>query len=476
MTRNDQLPHRRRSARWMAALAGLLMAACGGGGGIGGTGTGGNGTGGGGGGGIGGTGAAYGEITGFGSVWVNGVRYDTSSATFRRDDDDNVSQSDLRVGMVARVEGNATTAVATRVTVDSALKGRVEQVAADRYVVMGQTVSVDAGTRFEDGVRPALGDYVEVHGLPQAAGALAATYIERRSTLATPPYAVTGYVSAHDTAASTFTVGALTVVYAAADVGDMPAGSWVGLAIEAKGSICGGTAVCGTLTASKVEPSGPRIASSPKAEVEGYVVSGTVGDFMVAGLRVRTDASTAFEDGVAADFAIGAKVEAEGPVSDGVMTATKVEFKAGARVEADVLAVVGDRITLAGLPGIEVQITAQTALKDLDSLADVVPGLHLRLRGRPVAGGLIVATELEARDADVDVELRGSVSAATDPTLTLLGVTIDTAGLPDSAFREDDAVVGRAAFFAALAHGRSVDAKGRRSGDAVIWMELELED
>ena len=468
---------RRRWVAILAAATAVLLAACGGGGGIGGTGTGGDGTGGGGGGGgIGGTGAAYGEITGFGSVWVNGVRYDTSSASFRRDDDDNASQSDLRVGMVARVEGDATAGTATRVTVDSALKGRVEQAAADRYMVMGQTVTVDAGTRFENGVRPTLGDYVEVHGLPQTAGTVAATYIERKSTLATPPFVVTGFVAAHDTAASTFTVGALTVSYAGADVSDMPAGSWAGLAVEAKGTACAGTPVCGTLTASKVEPSGPRIASSPKAEIEGYVVSGTVGDFMVAGLRVLTTGSTVFEDGVAADFAIGTKLEAEGPVTDGVMTATKVEFKAGARIEADVLTVVGDRITLAGLPGIEVQLTAQTELKDLASLADVVPGLHVRLRGRPVGDALVVATELEARSPDSDVDLRGSVSAATDPTLTILGVTIDTTGLPDSAFREEDVVIGRTAFFAALGNGRPVEAKGRRNGNTVTWEEFELED
>lgn len=467
--------HRRGFAALIAATA-VLLAACGGGGGIGGTGTGDGGTGGGGGGGIGGTGAAYGGITGFGSVWVNGVRYDTSNASFRRDDDDNASQSDLRVGMVARVEGNVAAGTATRVTVDSALKGRVEQAATDHYVVMGQTVAVDAGTRFEDGVRPTLGDYVEVHGLPQAAGTVAATYIERKSTLATPPFIVTGIVSAHDTAASTFTVGALTVSYAGADVGDMPTGSWVGLAVEAKGSVCAGTPVCGSLTASKVEPSGPRIASSPKAEVEGFVVSGTVADFMVAGLRVRTNGSTVFEDGVAADFAIGTKLEAEGPITDGVMTATKIEFKAGVRIEADVLTVVGDRLTLAGLPGIEVQVTPQTELKDLGSLADVTAGLHLRLRGRPVGDALVVATELEARSPDTDVDLRGSVSAATDPTFTLLGVTIDTTGLPDSAFREEDVVIGRAAFFAALTNGRPVEAKGRRSGNTVIWDEFELED
>lgn len=427
------------------------------------------------GGGIGGTGAAYGEITGFGSVWVNGVRYDTASASFRKDDV-SVSQADLRVGMVARVEGSATAGTATLVTVDSALKGRVEQVTAAGYVVMGQTVQVDAGTVFEDDVRPAAGDYVEVHGLPQAAGTVAATYIERQATPATPPYAVTGFVGAHDTAASTFTVGGLTVAYAGGDSGDMPGGSWVGLVVQAKGSTCSSTPVCGTLTASQVEPSGPRIASSPKAEIEGYVSALTVDGFMLGAQRVVVSGSTVFEDGVLADLVVGTKVEVEGAITDGVMTASKVEFKAGARIEADVLAVDEDRLTLAGLPGIEVQITAQTELEGVGSIDDVTPGMHVRLRGRPVGASLVVATEFERRSPDVDVELRGSVASVSGALITVLGVSIDTTGMPDSAFREEDAVIGRAAFFAALTEGRSIQARGNRSGDLVIWEALELKD
>ena len=453
-----------------SALA-LVLAACGGGGsadgGIGGTGGGGDG-------GIGGTGVAYGAITGFGSVWVNGVRYDTSSASFRRDDD-SVSQSDLRVGMVARVEGS--TGSATQIGVDSAIKGRVESVAGDVYVVMGQTVQTDAGTAFEDGVRPVAGDYVEVHGLPQPGGVVAATYIERKTTLATPPYTVTGFVTAHDTAAATLRIGALTVAYTGATVDDdMPAGNWVGLVVEAKGSTCAGTPVCATLTASKVEPSGPRIASSPKAEIEGFVSALTADGFLLGAQRVVVTGNTVFEDGTAADLVVGTKVEAEGPIADGVMTALKVEFKAGVRIEADVLAVAGDRITLVGLPGVQVQVNAQTELKDLGSLASLQPGDHLRLRGRPVGDALVVATELELRNDDTDVELRASVASAADPVLTLLGVTIDTSGLPDSAFRDEDVIIGRAAFFAALTDGRPVNAKGTRSGDAVAWRELELED
>ena len=452
-----------------AAAATLLLAACGGGGG-GGIG----GTGGGGGGGIGGTGVAYGTITGFGSVWVNGVRYETPAGTAFRLDDSTVSQSDLKVGMVARVEGSGSSA--TTVVVDSALKGRVEAVAGDRYTVMGQTVQTDATTTFDNGVRPVVGDYVEVHGLPQQAGVIVANYIERKSTLATPPYRVTGFVSAQDGNASTLTIGTLTVSYAGATTGDMPTGSWVGLLVEVKGSACAGTPTCGTLTASKVEPGGSGIVSSAKSELEGYVTALTADGFMLGGQRVVLTSATVFEDGLRADIVVGVKVEAEGPIADGVMTATQVELKDSVRIEADVLAVVGDRVSFVGLPGIEVQVTSSTELDGLASLASLQPGQHLRVKSRAAAGGLAVASELELRDADSDIELRGPVTAFADPSLTLMGLAIDTTGRPDSAFRDDDVVIGRAAFFAGLSVGRVVKVSGSLSGTTAVWTEFELED
>ncbi len=457
--------------RLMASLAtALLLAACGGGGssdgGIGGTG-------GGGGGGIGGTGVAYGTITGFGSVWVNGVRYESNTTVFKRDDD-NASQSDLRVGMVARVEGSGTTA--TTISVDSALKGRVEAVSGDQFTVLGQTVQADAQTVFEDGVRPVVGDYVEVHGLPVQAGVIAAGYIERKSALATPPFTVTGFVSTQNNTNATLTIGTLTVQYAGADLSDIPVGTWVGALVEVKGTACAGNPVCGTLTASKIEPAGPRISSSAKAEIEGFVASLTTDGFMLGGQRVVLTAGTQFEDGLASDLVVGAKVEVEGPIVDGVLTATKVEFEDSVRIEADVATVVGDRITFAGLPGIEVQVTALTELEDLVSLAQLQPGAHVRLKARVANGGVVVASELELRSADSDVELRAPVTAFADPQLTLLGLVIDTTGRPDSAFRDDDVVIGRAAFFAALGNGRVVAIKGTAGAGTVVWSEFELED
>ena len=47
-----------------------------------------------------------GKITGFGSVYVNGVRWDTSSTSYSVDDDESVlDDSALAVGMVVKVEG-----------------------------------------------------------------------------------------------------------------------------------------------------------------------------------------------------------------------------------------------------------------------------------------------------------------------------------------------------------------------------------
>ena len=74
----------------LAAALAILVAACGGGGG-------------GADGGIGGTGVALGTITGFGSVFVNGVEFSSDRAVIKLDDR-TVAQSDLRVGMVAQVD------------------------------------------------------------------------------------------------------------------------------------------------------------------------------------------------------------------------------------------------------------------------------------------------------------------------------------------------------------------------------------
>ena len=474
-----------RLGRFTAAVTALALAACGGGGGIDGTGaspagpgsTGPTGPGGS----IDGTGMAYGTITAFGSVWVNGVEFSTNGTTIKFDDR-SVSQADLRVGMVVRVDGSIDDRKANTILVDDSLKGRVEQVLdTNRMIVLGQTVLIDGQTRFDNGARPSVGDYVEVHGLPVADGTLAASYIEKKATLASPPFVVKGFVKNHDSAARTFSVGNLTVQYAGATTGDMAAGSWNGLLVDVKGSACAGNPVCGTLTGTKVEPGGSQVGSAAKSEVEGFVSRLTTDGFVLGGQTVVLTASTVFEGGLRGDVLVGTKLEAEGPISNGVLTATKVSLRDSIRLEGDVAGVdtAAGTLTLAGLPGITVQVNSLTALDKIASAASLGIGNHLRIRGRPLPGTGVQALELELRSAASSsrVELRGPVSAVAGTTsVTILGVAVDTSGISDNNFKNHhDTTIGRAAFFAAVSAGTVVKARGDRSGPGVTWSEMELE-
>ena len=467
-----------KSIALLIGAAAALLSACGGGGSDAGV----AGAGGGGGGIPAATAVSYGTITQFGSIWVNGVEFSTSNASFRVKGQPGAA-SDLRIGMVVRVDGSINDKAASLVTVDEAVRGRVEQVLdANRMVVMGQSVQIDTRTRFENGVVPTVGDYVEVHGQVVADGTLAAGFIEKKAALPASPFAVKGFVKNHSTAARTFVVGTLTVSYAGATVNDLPAGSWDGQLVEVKGSVCAGNPVCGTLTASQVEPGGLRVAEMAQVEVEGFVASVSGSGFVIGRQSVLTTAATVFAGGVLADIAVGTQLEVEGAISGGVLTAVKVSFRDSVRVEADVASVnlASGSITLAGLPGVTVSVNSLTEFKGVAALAGLAAPNHLRIRGRAGAANTIVATRLERRSAasNPGVILQAPVTAVAGTTsVTLLGVVVNTAGIADAEFRNvSDASIGRAAFFAALKIGAVVNARGNLAAGAVAWNEIQFED
>ena len=105
--------------------------------------------------GIGRTGLAVGPVTTFGSIVVNGVRYDTTSTEFTVDGAPG-SESDLRVGDIVIVSGtvneDGVTGTANSVIYDDIVTGPVESidVAANSLVVMGQIVLVRSETLFDD--------------------------------------------------------------------------------------------------------------------------------------------------------------------------------------------------------------------------------------------------------------------------------------------------------------------------------------
>jgi hypothetical protein len=180
------------------------------------------------------SGSTQGTVNGFGSVIVDGVRYDDSQVPTLREDAPGVeTQTAAMLGDSLEVE-HTTAGVATRVLVDAALVGNVTGLGASgSFVVLGQTVTVNNSaargpiTQFSGGYTGSAsvtaGDAVEVHGLvvPQGSGfTIQATRVGRLS--AVPAYVkVTGLVS--KLASGAFNLGPLLVQVGTASV--LPQGS-----------------------------------------------------------------------------------------------------------------------------------------------------------------------------------------------------------------------------------------------------------
>jgi hypothetical protein len=117
-------------------------------------------------------------------------------------------------------------------------------------------------------------------------------------------------------------------------------------------------------------------------------------------------------------------------------------------------------------------------------------GDRVKVRGREGATVVgivnVIATEVDGSGLDncttCDVDLQGAVQAfsATNQTLTILGVEINTSGFSDPAdFKgTSDQEIGRAAFFNAVKVGTVVGVKGRLTtgGITITWGEVELEE
>jgi hypothetical protein len=421
-------------------------------------------------------------------VFVNGKRFDTSTATFTVDGQPG-SQNDLKLGMTVTASGsfNGNQRSATTVRQKDAVEGLVQSVAADglSLVVLGQTVQIDNTTIIDNNipgqdVRNLVAgiDAVEVNGHIRPNGVIQATFIEKKPVGTVTPE-VRGYVSGHNDAARTFSIGALTVNYATALINDMPTPSgsnWNGLLVEAKGTVFSATTT--TLTATKVEPEHLGVGSQvDELEVEGFVtqVLGP-GDFFIGNTHVQTTSATEFRGGTIDEIVLGAKLSTEGRLANDILTAKHVKFHASVRLEGNAT-LSGNALTLAGLPGVTISVNSQTELREggnMITLSDL-NGHHVRVRGRVSGTSAVIATRIELRSPDNDVDLQGPVQSISGNVIVILGVPVDT-GTINQFESVSGTSMSRAGFFAAVSVNSLVKVKGELSGTIAIWDEAESED
>lgn len=429
---------------------------------------------------------AKGSISGFGSVIVNGVTYNTNSATFTIDGSPG-TQADLAVGDVVVISGTVNSGsapVANSVTFDDAVEGPISDIdlAAETLTVLGQLVHVDGATSFDDNISPrsldglSVNDVVEVSGFFLADGSISATRIE----LKTPggELELTGTVS--NAGANTFEINGFVVDFSGAMLEGFPTGAPEnGQRVEAKGD----NLVGGELVATRVEFKDSDLGDDgDEAEVEGYItIFNSAADFEVEGIRVTTNAQTVYENGSSADLAVDRKVEVEGSINaSGVLVAENIEFRASSelRVEAQVEVVQAGQLTLLGIPIRVNDATRYEDSSDLDlenfGFSDIVVGNYLEIRGYEDQDGF-VATQIDRDDFQGDVAVRGLIESVADPDFVILDVTISTSAA--TSFTANDGITDLTpAEFFGQADGRLVEASGSLNGAIINAEEVEFED
>ena len=304
----------------LAGAAACLVAAVGGCGG--GVGTGGTG------------GFAAGPITGFGSVIVNGVRFDDTTANVEDADGGTRSRDELRLGMTVEVDSSAitttatgSTASATRIHFESALVGPVltVDVAGGSFTLLGQRVEVDTATVFAESLPGALeglsaGRMLEVYAVfDPSAARYRATRVEPAASVS--GLRLRGQLNQVDTAAQTLRIGATTYSYAGAAA--LPPGLALGQVVRLR---------LGQLNNPlrwQVQSFGAALRDMPDgddAKLKGLISAFTSSaTFSVDGRPVDASAAS-FPDGKSG-LGVGVRVEVEGTVRLGVLRATQVQIE-----------------------------------------------------------------------------------------------------------------------------------------------------
>lgn len=290
-------------------------------------------------GGIGGSGnldTSAGVVASLGSITVNGVTFDTDTAEVIIDDAAAPDDSGLRVGMVVEVRGTINadriSGTAKRVEVNTAVIGAIESIDATTLVVLGQTITVDTQTRFDEAsiVPPTIdglgvSDLVRVSGQFSSDGMIRATRIEKIDTGDTTR-SVTGFVT--NLTPTTFTLGSLVVDFSDAELEDfegnpLAAGDYV----EVRGQLTGGS----TLVAENVELEDQEFDDDRFAEIEGIIITADDPQFTlvsaVGPVTFQIDTLTLFDEGSPADLVVGAEVEVEGSFSNNLLEAEIIEVE-----------------------------------------------------------------------------------------------------------------------------------------------------
>jgi hypothetical protein len=483
-------------------LSVVLVTACGGGGGSGSSSVAG--------GGIGGTGMTSGTVTGFGSVFVNGIEFETDGASRDVDDRTDISNGSdddkvLDIGMVVTIIGtvndDGVTGTAESITYDDDIEGPVAAAPLEdpdgvtkTFSIFNTTVIVDrTSTVFADTDYASLArdDLLEVSGYFDASGNLRATRVEKEGVLVLGKSEVElrGDVKGFD-GVDRFTLGGVTVTFdGTTEFEDLPGTVKNGQFVEVEGTLETATSVAAT----RIEREDDGFDNNiDEVSIEGLVTdfNGT-NDFRVAGQLVEAGNADFEPASLENTLADGVKVEVEGSIEGGILKATEVEQRGGdARVSAVVVSSNNTAGTIMlqvvqGEQNITVFTDTRTQFEDKrDELEpfginDIATNDFLVIEGYVDGDGDFIVAQVE-RDEPGDIELRGPADVPptsgddTSGTVSILGVSIRTNSSTDFEDASDGDISGTQ-FFIDVENLDLVEFTDKDPADGIAD-EVEFED
>jgi len=409
-------------------------------------------------GGIGGSGITMGRVTGFGSIFVNGMEFDTSNSQVFVDGVAQANDAPIQLGMVVRIDGAYQGASGQAGTIEyrSAVDGVVTGVNLDAngigsLDVLGQTVMVGPTTIFANGnlgnqtitgLKPL--DLIEVSGFSDGRGEIFATRVELQAhgwSNGNATLEIEG-VASH-LAAPRFEIGGLTVDYSAAS--SLPPGALDNRYVRVAGTAYDPPSQ--TLLADRVElVDGGQTsiaADTEHVELEGVVTEtydATSGEFRLNGQRVRISETTGLE-GTTGDILPGREMRLEGVMNGALLEASEIHLAATQEQVQEMAGVLEAAPDLGSqslqLMGQTVMVDSSTIMQDEEqeeryfSLADLQAGSAVEVKVYQGASDL-VAVKIE-RKSHSQFEVDGTVQALDvdgDPRLIrVLNITVDISRL-----------------------------------------------
>lgn len=402
-----------------------------------------------------------GQITGFGSVYVNGVEYETTGASYEVDDATASDDDALAVGMVVKVQGSVNadgrTGQADSISYDDDIEGLVENLAVDAndpgiktFTVMGVSIQAEqSSTNFEGEDDPTFGfdtiadgDNVEVSG-EFSGDVLVASYIEKQDA-ADDDYEAKGTVDEYNDSAFVLILrdGSRLNVTIAAGAEIPSAGVVNGQFVEVEGTIPDPLTAPDALVATKVElEDHDRIGDDDDDEVE---IKGTLNfdgetwSVMGAALAFGSDTEyspESLQESIADGSADGLYVEVEGQYVNEVLNVEEIEVEEeDLEFKADVadVAVTDARdgtVTLsfgAATGTVDVRVTPDTMFLDDEAMVhfdlnSLMMGDKVEIEARTADDGTIYATTLQLED-DMGYEIEGPVDAIDEVSISVLGI------------------------------------------------------